>query len=127
KAARHSVATVETPLAPCASLVPPRPALAEGLDLRNEWPRSLVECRRKPHAPGGHQPRTPTAWTRQPPRTIPGAGTFQLNRRIRNRTYGGVGGRRGQPRLLPDAEPRSLWGLLRRLFGVRQLRDGLDS
>jgi len=25
-----------------------------------------------------------------------------LNRRIRNRTYGGVGGRRGWPRLLPD-------------------------
>ena len=25
-----------------------------------------------------------------------------MNRRIRNRTYGGVGGRRGQPRLLPD-------------------------
>ncbi|MDP2883396.1 MAG: FlgD immunoglobulin-like domain containing protein [Ignavibacteria bacterium] len=27
-----------------------------------------------------------------------------MNRRIRNRTYGGVGGRRGQPRLLPDTE-----------------------
>ena len=25
------------------------------------------------------------------------------NRRIRNRTYGGVGGRRGRPRLLPDS------------------------
>ena len=25
-----------------------------------------------------------------------------MNRRIRNRTYGGVGGRRGRPRLLPD-------------------------
>lgn len=25
-----------------------------------------------------------------------------LNRRIRNRSYGGVGGRRGRPRLLPD-------------------------
>jgi hypothetical protein len=25
-----------------------------------------------------------------------------VNRRMRNRTYGGVGGRRGQPRLLPD-------------------------
>ena len=28
-----------------------------------------------------------------------------MNRRIRNRTYGGVGGRRTQVRLLPDAEP----------------------
>ena len=28
-----------------------------------------------------------------------------MNRRIRNRTYGGVGGRRGQPRLLPDVRP----------------------
>ena len=26
-----------------------------------------------------------------------------MNRRMRNRTYGGVGGRRGQPLLLPDA------------------------
>ncbi len=26
-----------------------------------------------------------------------------MNRRIRNRTYGGVGGRRAQARLLPDA------------------------
>src|SRR5690606_21863340 len=102
KAARHAVATVETPLAPCESPVPPRPALAEGLDLRNEWPRSLVECGREPHAPGGHQPRTPTAWTRQPARTVTAPGTFQLIRRIRDRTYGGVGGRRGQPRLLPD-------------------------
>ena len=25
-----------------------------------------------------------------------------MNRRMRNRTYGGVGGRRGQPLLLPD-------------------------
>ena len=25
-----------------------------------------------------------------------------VNRRVRNRTHGGVGGRRGQPRLLPD-------------------------
>jgi len=25
-----------------------------------------------------------------------------MNRRIRNRSYGGVGGRRGRPRLLPD-------------------------
>ena len=25
-----------------------------------------------------------------------------MNRRMRNRTSGGVGGRRGQPRLLPD-------------------------
>ncbi len=25
-----------------------------------------------------------------------------MNRRVRNRTHGGVGGRREQPRLLPD-------------------------
>ncbi len=28
-----------------------------------------------------------------------------MNRRIRNRTYGGVGGRQGQPCLLPDVYP----------------------
>jgi len=28
-----------------------------------------------------------------------------MNRRIRNRTYGGVGGRRAQALLLPDVEP----------------------
>ena len=28
-----------------------------------------------------------------------------MNRRIRNRTYGGVGGRRTQVRLLPDGVP----------------------
>ena len=29
-----------------------------------------------------------------------------MNRRMRNRTSGGVGGRRGQPRLLPDPVTR---------------------
>ena len=36
---------------------------------------------------------------------------LKLNRRVRNRSHGGVGGRRGQPRLLPDRtddEPRKM-------------------
>lgn len=38
-----------------------------------------------------------------------------MNRRIRNRTYGGVGGRREQSRLLPDSlnkKGSSEWGIL---------------
>ncbi|MDZ7843048.1 MAG: hypothetical protein U5R46_19855 [Gammaproteobacteria bacterium] len=54
-----------------------------------------------------------------------------MNRRIRNRTYGGVGGRRGQPRLLPDAfqyrddAERFYKALPRRLekFGLRVAPD----
>jgi hypothetical protein len=34
---------------------------------------------------------------------IPGLDQPIVNRRIRNRTYGGVGGRRERPRLLPDS------------------------
>ena len=37
-----------------------------------------------------------------------------MNRRIRNRTYGGVGGRRAQARLLPDRVFDALF--FRRLF-----------
>jgi len=35
--------------------------------------------------------------------------TFLTNRRIRNRTFGGVGGRREQSRLLPDSDYRKYW------------------
>jgi len=38
-------------------------------------------------------------WSRLRTQTL---STRFVNRRVRNRTHGGVGGRRGRPRLLPD-------------------------
>ena len=72
-----------------------------GLDLSDQWPRSLVECRRKPHEPGGPYSLPESAWSRELHPGVTTTGVFKLNRRVRNRTQGGVGGRRGQPRLLP--------------------------
>jgi hypothetical protein len=40
--------------------------------------------------------------TGQCPSLVPQVLMRRMNRRIRNRMSGGVGGRRGQPRLLPD-------------------------
>jgi hypothetical protein len=54
-----------------------------------------------------------------------------LNRRIRNRMSGGVGGRRGQPRLLPDFStkrdcvPRS--GISRSNFAKQDVLDKLNA
>lgn len=110
EAARHSLASVEASVDPCESVIPPRSPLAEGLDLCDEWPRSLVECWRQPHEPCGHDSRTPTAWPCQPPRSITAFGTFKLNRRIRIRTCGGVGGQGSNP----PSYPIPLRGLARR-------------
>jgi hypothetical protein len=47
-----------------------------------------------------------------------------MNRRMRNRTSGGVGGRRGQPRLLPDcAEDVRELGGESPLFNLVEVKD----
>ena len=48
-----------------------------------------------------------------------------MNRRMRNRTSGGVGGRRGQPRLLPDlvADLFDCW----RLYWPFNFREGKNT
>jgi hypothetical protein len=104
KVTRLTLRDLSSCLDTCEGVNPSRSDPRAGLDLRDQWPRSLVECWRQPHEPGGPHSRTPPAWSRQPRPGVTTYGTFKLNRRIRNRTYGGVVGRRRQPRLLPDAE-----------------------
>jgi retron-type reverse transcriptase len=131
EAAGHFVAAVEASLdaseEPDSTRLGPR----AGLDLSDEWPRSLVECGRKPHEPGGpHSPPEP-AWPREPHPGVTTIGVFNLNRRVRNRMHGGVGGRRGQPRLLPEArhgatlgDESSLWAVM---AGTTSRRQGCPS
>ena len=75
------------------------------VDFGHQRPRPLVECWRKPHEPR----RVPTRFFSQLglPSLLQESqrlAAFNLNRRIRNRTYGGVGGRGRQRPLLPDTE-----------------------
>jgi len=64
------------------------------------WP--LSHSRDEHHAPG-----TPKFLLRKPgtgfnAEPVSTTTARFMNRRVRNRTHGGVGGRRGRPRLLPD-------------------------
>ena len=72
-----------------------------GLDQRDQRSRSLVQCRCQPHESSHHHQVPRRHGTRQSPPKVTTI-WVKLNRRIRNRTYGRVGGRREQSRLLPD-------------------------
>ena len=64
-----------------------------------------MECGRFAYACGSDQPVTREVGTSEPSRSASASAAARLNRRVRSRTHGGVGGRRGQPRLRPDDEP----------------------
>jgi len=55
------------------------------LDQRDQRPRSLVECRREPHAPGGHDSRSEPTGARQPHST-----STDTNALTRTAVYGTV-------------------------------------
>jgi hypothetical protein len=101
----HSVTTVEAALDPCPRTDPARPEPRPCVDFRDQRPRPLVECRRKPHEPGGPDPLSAPAWSGEPYYGVATFSAFNLNRRVRNRTHGGVGGRGRQRPLLPGGVP----------------------
>lgn len=58
-----------------------------------QWQRPLVERRHLPYEPGRANPIPVKTWSRKPPPGTPKSGWLVLNRRIRTRAYGGVGGK----------------------------------
>ena len=58
-----------------------------------EWSRPLLECRGAPHESRRADLRAPQIGSHQPDGRASAARVLLVNRRIRNRTYGGVGGR----------------------------------
>jgi hypothetical protein len=111
--AGHPVAAVEAALEPCpktdSARIGPRPCV----DFRDQRSRTLVECRRKPHEPGHPDPVSAPAWSGKPSFRVAAFYAFNLNRRVRNRTHGGVGGRGRQRPLLPGGVSRGNRGLRR--------------
>jgi hypothetical protein len=99
----HSMAAVEASQLSSSRTDSPRPGPRESVGPCDEWPRSLVECWRQPHESGGPDSFSEPTWPRKTCPKSPRDELLNRNRRIRNRTYGGVGGRRGAtPRRLPD-------------------------
>jgi hypothetical protein len=56
-----------------------------------QWPRSVVECRRKPYAPGCADLSLAANGTHKPYRRASKTRVLFVNRRIPTGTYGGVG------------------------------------
>jgi hypothetical protein len=100
--ALYSVAAMEaTAHASCASAAAGTPG-GTGMGLGQQRPGTLVECRGQPH-----EPCLPGCLLRQSRAAVTSDGAQPpqsrvMKRRVGNPTHGGVGGRRGQPRLLPD-------------------------
>ena len=67
----------------------------------------LVERGGLAHACGREQALACGVGTPEPSDSTPGSAAEHLNRRVRNRTHGGVGGREGQPSLRPDHRVRA--------------------
>jgi group II intron reverse transcriptase/maturase len=76
-------------------------------------PWGLVECGGFAHARGSEQPVTRGMGSSEPSWSTSDPAAVHLNRRVRFRTHGGVGGRRGQPRLRPDKGQSSVVWLYR--------------
>ena len=101
EAALHALAAVEAPLHPGQEPDAARIVGTQGLAIGPKWTRPLVELRSLAHERRVSQIllRQPeVGLTNRPPQTL---SVCLVNRRVRNRTHGGVGGRRGRPRLLP--------------------------
>ena len=89
----------EDPVSKVSSLGTRGTACAQGHRDR-AW--CLVECGSLTHAFGREQSFTHGVGSPQPSYSTPGPAAEHLNRRIRTRTYGGVGGRERQLSLRPD-------------------------
>ncbi len=68
-------------------------------------PKGLVERRRLAHARRHYQSVTGAMGPPELARSDSGPVAALLNRRVRSRTHGGVGGREGRPSLPPDRRP----------------------
>ena len=100
--ASHPVAAVEATLDSCQRIDPARIGPRPCVDIRDQRTWTLVERRRKPHEPSHPDPLSASAWSDKPHFGITTSYAFNLNRRVRNRTHGRVGGRGRQRPLLPD-------------------------
>jgi hypothetical protein len=100
--ASHPVAAVEVALDPCPRTDPTRTRPRSRVDFRDERAWAVVECRRKPHEPGGPDPLPVPAWSGEHHYGVTMFYAFNLNRRVRNRSRVGVGGRQRHRPLLPD-------------------------
>ena len=97
----------EDPVSKVSSLGTRGTACAQGHRDR-AW--CLVECGSLTHAFGREQSFTHGVGSPQPSYSTPGPAAEHLNRRIRTRTYGGVGGRERQLSLRPDPEETKPFG-----------------
>ena len=100
--ALHSVAAVET--SPHPSQKPDQTGTVGrcimAFGKKPAWP--MVARRDKCHASCSSKLLLRQPWPDIATESVQPTSARIMNRRIRNRSYGGVGGRRGRPRLLPD-------------------------
>ena len=108
----HGMEEVEAPTPTDAAFDRPGTGSGESPVECLQWPWPVVECRCIAHERGAAHRLLPQTWSCLPDGGGPMAdsearASVFMNRRIRNRTSGGVGGRRGwkHPRLLPDSQP----------------------
>ena len=99
----HPLAAVETALHPGKEPDEAWSGRGTGLEIRHEWARPLVECRGLAHERSLSQNASLielglVSLLDQLRLTS----MYFMNRRVRNRTHGGVGGRGRQGPLLPD-------------------------
>ena len=99
----HSVAAVETALH--ASKEPDTAGIdrSKGMEERQKWPRPLVERWGLAHARCFRDILLHKTGAVLFTAAVSPLSAFHVNRRIRNRTYGGVGGRREYPFSYPIA------------------------
>jgi len=102
EAARPSVATVEAPLPPGQETDAAGTGGRAGVTVSHQRARPLVERRGLAHERSVSDSLLSKPGVDPFDGSAPSFSERLVNRRVRNRTHGGVGGRRGQPRLLPD-------------------------
>ena len=100
--AGHFVAAVETEQNP--SKEPDQAGIfgRRSMAVRPETPRPLGRGRNVQPASSAQEYLLRETGSVLASGAVPPTSARILNRRVRNRTHGGVGGRRGRPRLLPD-------------------------
>src|SRR6266705_2928368 len=92
--ASHTLEAVEAPLYESKELDAPGIIGSHGMALGHKRPRPLVECRGRAYEQSRSEIllRQPGVGVTHEP--APPPSTHFMNRRVRNRTHGGVGGRR---------------------------------
>ena len=91
----HPVAAVEATLHPSEEPDTAGTDRSESMEERLQWPGPVVECRGFAHARCVRDSLLHETGAVLVTATVSPLSERHVNRRIRNRTYGGVGGRRG--------------------------------